>query len=113
MDKPTALRLTMGFGGGMANTGQTCGAVSAAYMVLGLKHGFNPENPKEFKEKVNAQINEFTKKFIAKNGSTMCTDLVGYDLRSPEKLAEARATGIFAKKCPKFVRDAIEIVEGM
>ena len=35
----TALRLSQGFGGGMARMADTCGAVTGAILVLGLKHG--------------------------------------------------------------------------
>lgn len=36
LERNLALRLAQGFGGGMAHMGKTCGAVTGAYMVLGL-----------------------------------------------------------------------------
>ena len=38
-DRPTALKLSCALGGGMAHTGNTCGAVSGALMVIGMKYG--------------------------------------------------------------------------
>ena len=39
VDKNMALKMAAGFGGGMGRTGHRCGAVTGAYMVLGLKYG--------------------------------------------------------------------------
>jgi C_GCAxxG_C_C family probable redox protein len=54
LDRSLALRLALGFGGGMGHTGQTCGAVSAAYMVINLRQSIDPENPK-LKEYLKSQ----------------------------------------------------------
>jgi C_GCAxxG_C_C family probable redox protein len=111
LDRILALKLALGFGGGMGHTGQTCGAVSAAYMVLNLKQNLNPEDPKRNKDKVYALIAEFTQKFIQQNGSTLCTNLLGYDLRDPQQAAAAKEKGVFANICPKLVHDAVDIAE--
>ena len=39
LDREAALKLAAGFGGGMGRMAGTCGAVTGAFMVLGLKHG--------------------------------------------------------------------------
>ena len=113
LESSLALKLALGFGGGMGHTGQTCGAVTAAYMVLGLKQGFNPDNPKQNRDQVYALVQEFNKRFIKVNGSTNCTQLLGYDLSTPEGAAAVKEKGLSLKLCPKFVKDAVEIVEGM
>ncbi len=38
LDEVTALKVAGGFGAGMGRLMETCGAVSGAYMVLGLKY---------------------------------------------------------------------------
>jgi C_GCAxxG_C_C family probable redox protein len=38
-DKETARKISCGFGAGMARTGNICGAVTGAMMVIGLKYG--------------------------------------------------------------------------
>src|SRR3990172_6740256 len=78
LEKSLALKLSLGFGGGMGHTGQTCGAVTAAYMVLGLRQSFNADNPKENRDKVYALVQEFNKRFINVNGSVNCSRLLGY-----------------------------------
>jgi hypothetical protein len=39
MEREMALRAAGAFGGGMGRSGQTCGAVTGAMIVIGLKHG--------------------------------------------------------------------------
>ena len=39
LDRETALRVATAFGGGMGHRGDTCGAVTGAFMAIGLKHG--------------------------------------------------------------------------
>jgi C_GCAxxG_C_C family probable redox protein len=113
LDRMQALKLAMGFGGGIGHTGQTCGAVSGAIMVIGLKQDLSSTNAQEVKDKTYALIKDFTGEFIKHNGSTNCTELLGYDLSKPEQLAAAREKGIFTTYCPQFVKSAVEIVEGM
>ncbi len=42
LDKETALRLSQGFGGGIARSADWCGALTGAFLVIGLKHGRMP-----------------------------------------------------------------------
>jgi C_GCAxxG_C_C family probable redox protein len=113
LEKKLALSIAQGFGGGMAHTGGTCGAVTGAYVALGLAQKYTTENPRDNIDKTYALINEFNRKFKEINGSLNCTELTGYDLSKPEKLAEAREKGVFITKCPEFVRDSVKIVEGL
>lgn len=46
IDEKTALKIASGFGGGMA-CAETCGAVTGAYMVIGMKHGHATSNPED------------------------------------------------------------------
>lgn len=39
VDRRTALRVSGAFGGGICRMGETCGAVTGALMVVGLKYG--------------------------------------------------------------------------
>ena len=99
LDKETAQKITRCFGGGMA-TGNICGAITASYMVLGLKMTLAADNPKESHEKVHAQIAEFNKKFITRHGSLLCKVLKAPPIKPPQV-------------CPNLVKSAVEILEGM
>lgn len=108
LDKETALKLSCGLGAGMGRLGHVCGAVSGAYLLLGLKYGQSQSNDKEAKEKTYALVQAFSKRFEERNGTTICRDLLGVDLLLDDKvLAAERVKDV----CPKMVQDAAEIIE--
>jgi C_GCAxxG_C_C family probable redox protein len=106
----TALKVAMGFGGGMARTGKTCGAVTGAYMVLGLSQKISPENPYKSIDKTYELVHKFNREFEAIHGSLTCKELLGYDLNTPHGLAEARTKKVFTSLCPHFVADSVKIL---
>jgi len=111
LDRPTALRLAAAFGGGMARMGQTCGAVTGALMVIGLKHGHVAAEDKATKEKTYALVREFVDQFRARNTSLLCRDLLGCDIGTPEGMQLYREEGLNTLVCSRLVRDAAEILE--
>ena len=59
--KETALKLTSSFGGGMGRLREVCGAVTAMFMLIGLKKGYILPDNDEVKELYKEYLN--TKKF--------------------------------------------------
>ncbi len=112
LDSETASRVATGFGGGM-RMAETCGAVTGAFMVLGLKHGNSTLEDKESKAKTYEKIVEFTSRFKARNGSVKCRELLGCDISTADGEKKARENGLFVSICPNLVRDAAEILEEM
>jgi C_GCAxxG_C_C family probable redox protein len=111
MDRKNACKVASGFGGGVGRTGNICGAVSGAIMVIGLKYGkATPENCAE-RERTYELVREFVREYTALHGSVNCTDLLGYDLSDPAAHAEAQEKRIAGQKCPKYVEDAVQILE--
>jgi C_GCAxxG_C_C family probable redox protein len=112
LDKDAASKIASGFGGGMGRMGQTCGAVTGAYMVIGLKYGA-ATGDREAKEKTYRAIREFAERFKVKQGSLVCTELLGCDISTPEGFEEMKKLGLHEKVCTKLVRDACEILDEM
>ncbi len=110
LDRTTALRIALGFGGGMC-MGETCGAVTGAYMVLGLKANFKEKSVPEIKAETKAAVRRFNELFIAKHGSLQCKKLLGIDLSTPEGSTEAKAKGLFDSVCTELVGSAAQILE--
>ena len=110
LDKETALKLSCGLGGGMGRLGQVCGAVSGACLVIGLKHGkFLPED-RESKEKTYALVHEFGERFVERNQTANCNELLQLDLRYADKhMIRERVREV----CPRVVKDAAEILESI
>jgi C_GCAxxG_C_C family probable redox protein len=111
MDQTTALKISCAFGGGCGKLGLTCGAVTGAFMVLGL--AFGRSNPEDISEKdiTYSKTQEFAKRFIARNGSLNCTELLGHDLGTAHGYEKAKEQGLFTTLCLKLVRDSAEILE--
>jgi len=107
-----AFKVATGFGGGM-RMGYTCGAVSGAFMVLGLKYGNSTAEDKAGKAKTYKKVEEYTNRFKARNDSVTCRELLGCDLTTPEGMKEAKDKGLFSTICPRMVQDAVEILEEM
>lgn len=110
LDKKTALKLSCGLGAGMGRMGDTCGAVTGAYLLIGLKHGKCVEGDNRPKEKTYELVQEFSKRFKQRNGSTICKELIQVDFKDgdPQKVTEQ-----VQAVCPHVVRDAAEIIEEM
>lgn len=110
LDRTTALRIALGFGGGMA-MGKTCGAVTGAYMVLGLKAQYKEKTIQEIKADTKIAVRRFNQLFIAKHGSLTCKKLLGVDISTPEGATEANERGLFDTVCVELVASAAEILE--
>jgi len=106
-----AVKAAAGFGGGLGRQAQTCGAVNGACIVIGLRYGSTDPNDSDAKEFTYQTVREFCRQFRARNKTLQCRELLGCDISTPEGLAVAREKKLFATQCPKFVKDAAEILE--
>ena len=100
-----ALKLGTCLGAGMRK-GEVCGACTGALMVLGLMHN-DPKNRKAAYENTVRFLNGFRDA----NGSYLCNDLLGCDVRTPEGVQYARDHHLFTEFCPMMVESAVEILE--
>ena len=107
-----AMRVAAGFAGGM-RLGETCGAVTGAFMVLGLRHCSADCDRPGGRAEVYARVMEFADRFRERNGSLLCRDLLGCDISTPEGMKQARERNLFKTTCVQMVRDAAEILEEM
>ena len=110
LDRESAVRIARAFGSGMG-MGETCGAVTGALMVIGLKHAGLKVRSLFSKDRTEDIAREFVVRFKARNGTTVCRELLGCDVSSFEGLKTAKKEKHFKKRCPKFVQDAAEILE--
>lgn len=112
IDFETALKLSSSFGGGMGRLREVCGALSAMFMIAGLKYGYTSNNDDIAKEKHYALIQELAQKFEEKNGSMICRTLLGLgegaDVPTPEKRTEEYYA---TRPCEKIIGNAAEIIE--
>ncbi len=111
LDRLTALKISQAFGGGMAHLGEVCGAVTGAFMLIGLKYGRTRAEDHEAKERTYELVRKFAERFKALHGSIQCRCLLGLDLGTEEGLRLAREKNLFQTLCVGYVRNAAEIIE--
>jgi len=111
LNREMALKVSGAFGGGMGRMGETCGAVTGAFMVIGLKYGKTKVEDEQTKERAYNLVKEFVDKFRSRNGSIVCRELLGCDISTPDGMKIIGEKKLIATLCPKFVHDAAEIIE--
>jgi C_GCAxxG_C_C family probable redox protein len=110
LTREQAMKLAAGFAGGM-RLGETCGAVTGAFMVLGLKHAGANCDKRDGRDEVYAALADFVARFNQRSNSVVCKELLGCDITTPAGGQRATQEGLFRTICPKLVQDAAEILE--
>lgn len=110
MDEDTMRKAAACFGGGMM-CGETCGAVTGALIVIGMKYGHCKEGDLEQKEIMMEKTAEFKTLFAEKRKSCLCRELLGEDISKPGVLEKVLEQGTLLTFCPGVVEDAIEVLE--
>ena len=107
-----SVRVSCGFGGGMRR-GDTCGAVTGALIVLGLRFGPQDASDTAAKAGVYSKVTEFQLRFESRCDSVACRDLLGCDVSTDEGMEHAKNKNLFRTICPRMVEVAAEILEQM
>lgn len=105
-----ALKIGGCFGSGMRK-GEVCGACTGALMALGLKFGQCDAADTESKQITNNKTVEFLESFKKENGSYICNELLGCDIKTPKGVQFALDNNLFTDFCPKMVESATLIAE--
>lgn len=101
IDKETLFKVCEGCGLGMGGMEGTCGAVTGAVILAGLKNSDgNLEHPGT-KASTYQLSREIVKQFREKNSTSICKELKGVE------------TGKVLCSCPDCIMDAVEIVENV
>lgn len=99
VDEETMFKMTEALGLGMGGMEGTCGAITGACVLAGMKNStgdLEKPNSKASSYKLSRQIVE---EFKNQNGATQCRALKGVD------------TGKVLRACPDCIRDAARIAE--
>ena len=98
IDEETLFRISEGFGAGMGGMMQTCGAVTAMFMALGLANSSGDLQACDTKPQTMKKVRELAAEFEKKNGSMVCRELKGID------------TGKVLRSCDGCIEDGIRIL---
>ncbi len=109
-DKETALKLSSSFGGGMGRMREVCGAVSAMFMIAGLKYGYTSPTDKTAKTEHYERIQELAKKFKDKHETIICRELLGVDADDNPIPSDRTPEYYASRPCERLIGDAAEII---
>ena len=96
--KVALFKVTEGLGLGMGGMNGTCGAISAATVLAGLKDSTGDLELANSKAVSYKDARECIARFLEKNQSVVCRDLKGVE------------TGKVLRACPDCISDAVEII---
>lgn len=106
------LRTACAFGGGMGRQQLTCGALTGALMVLGLKYGKAAGDAEDKKTETYAKARELFSEFMKIHGSLSCRELLrGLDLNDPDQHKRIVDMNLFEELCEKYISDSVEITD--
>ena len=112
MDFETAIKLASSFGGGMGRLREVCGAVSAMFMVAGLKFGYTVPMDKSIKQKHYELVQMLSQRFKEQNGSIICRELLGLEVQHDSPVPDSRTEKYYKKRpCAELVKCAAKILD--
>ena len=112
LDNETALKISCGLGAGV-RSGEVCGAVSGAVLVVGLKLGHHTAEDKESKANCYAKTEEFLNEFRKAHNTIICRDLLGVDISTEDGRTQAQDRNLFSTICDNLVVSAVIILEDL
>ena len=110
IDEKLSARLASSFGGGMGRMREVCGALSGAFMVLGVLYGYDKADENDGKKQLYSDVQALAERFKAVNGSILCRDLLENASTNPipaERNAEYYAT----RPCVRMVMSAATLLD--
>ena len=111
MDLQSAARITAPFGGGMGRLREVCGTVSGMFMIVGL--AIPADNPTDMESKTRnyALVQRLAERFRKENGSIICRELLGLNVRQENPQPEARTENYYKKRpCIELVHFAATLI---
>jgi C_GCAxxG_C_C family probable redox protein len=111
LDAEMAAKLGRPLGAGIGHMAKTCGAVSAAVLILGMAKDHQDEG--EARKVSHACVQDLFRRFTEAHGTTECKELLGADMSTVEGLQKIQEEKLVRKVCPAFVRDTAIILEGL
>ena len=90
LDQSVAVKLASGFGGGMGITGEVCGALSSACMLIGLRFGTDRIDDSYTRQRTYLLVQELMERFRQEAGAVQCRDLCFARLSKGQGFADVR-----------------------
>ena len=109
-DLKLAQSISAGFGAGMGRQQETCGAVTGAYMVIGIYNSAHYNDNSLAKEYSNQMIQDFTNQFQKEHDSLNCKSLVSCDLNTELGQSDYQKNKLSETVCKRCISSSINIL---
>jgi C_GCAxxG_C_C family probable redox protein len=113
LNSDLSLKVAGVFGGGIGKSGETCGAVTGALMVLGLVYGVTDMDDRDAMQDATSMAKKFMDQFSSAHGSVKCKELLGLDISTDEGLEQIKERKLAVKLCSGYISDAVRILENL
>ena len=108
-----AALVSVGHGGGMGRLRLHCGAFSAAVMLAGALEGAEGAK-KEHRPQTYARVQEIHRRFVERNGTISCAELLGRAKVPENPTPEERTPEYYRRRpCEGVIRSACRIIDEM
>lgn len=108
-----AALVSVGHGGGMGRLRLHCGAFSAAVMLAGALEGAEGVK-KEHRPQTYARVQEIHRRFVERNGTISCAELLGRAKVPENPTPEERTPEYYRRRpCEGVIRSACRIIDEM
>ena len=109
LPRETALRIASPFGGN--KEGNTCGALTGAIMVVGLKYGASSLNDQDTKQLIKEKTNQLKMAFKQSHHTTICNELLGIDNSNLNERPLLMQRSELFKTCSNFLETVVIYLE--
>lgn len=109
-DREMALQTSVGFGGGMGRLQETCGAVTGAFMAIGIHISQQHEDNALRKGKSYEMIREFNARFTEKHNTIKCLDLIQFDMNTEKGRALIKQNRVHETICEACITNSVLIL---
>ncbi|MBQ4518557.1 MAG: C_GCAxxG_C_C family protein [Clostridia bacterium] len=102
LSREAAAKMSLPFGSGMGQMRETCGALTGAFMVLGLASAKNEAPTPQEKALCYEEVRSLAEAFQSENGSVLCRELLALAQENKEKKNCHELVGYTAELLEKF-----------
>jgi len=102
VENPLIPRIATGFGAGVGQSGEICGAITGAVMGLSIRYGRDKIEPIKDRRPYWYST-ELLKRFRKEYGELRCPALLGLDIAKPDDYEEFKKRNLWVHNCTKYI----------
>ena len=111
LPRDIGMRAATGFGGGMGRTGNVCGLVSGAVLILGWSVGRNDPADLQSKKRAYDVVARLIRSVESSRRSILCPGILGADLADGKSQTCVAQSEEFKKRCRLVAAEVAETLE--